>query len=107
MRLDPTYTEQALQFLGSAHLIAGQFAAAVSAFRKRIRLAPKTDISRALLASALGHLGEANAARLVWDELKVVNPRYSFKEHWGRLPFQDPADAGKIRAGLAKAGLPD
>ena len=107
MRLDPGFTHQYAHFLGSAYLVAGQYDAAAAAFRERIRLMPKTDLSRAFLASALGHLGESAEARRVWHELKDVNPRYSFEEHLARLPFQNQADAEKIRQGLAKAGLPD
>jgi len=105
--LDPVFSQQYMHFLGSAYLIAGQFDTAVATFRERIRLAPKTDLSRAFLASALGHLGELTEARRVWQELKEINQRYSFKEHLARLPFQDKADGGKIREGLVKAGLPD
>ena len=43
MRLDPAFTHQTTHFLGSAHLIAGNYSAAVAAFRERIRLSPGTD----------------------------------------------------------------
>jgi adenylate cyclase len=104
--LDPVFTQQYIHFLGSAHLVAGQFEAAVDAFRERIRLAPKTDLSRAFLACALGHLGRLDEARRVWSELMDVNPKYSLAEHLARLPFQNAADLDRIRQGLAKAGLP-
>ena len=107
MRLDPAFTHQYVHFLGSAYLVAGQYDAAAAAFRERIRLMPKTDLSRAFLASALGHLGEFADAQHVWHELKDINPRYSFEEHLARLPFQNQADGEKIREGLAKAELPD
>jgi adenylate cyclase len=107
MRLDPAFTHQYLHFLGSAYLVAGQYDAAATALRERIRLTPKTDLSRAFLASALGHLGESAEARRVWHELRDINPRYSFEEHLARLPFQNQADGERIREGLAKAQLPD
>jgi adenylate cyclase len=75
--------------------------------RERVRLSPKTDLSRAFLVSALGHLGELDEARRIWSELKVINPRYSLTEHLARLPFQVEADRERIREGVAKAGLPD
>ena len=105
--LDPVFTQQYVHFLGSAYLVAGQFEAAAASFRERIRLAPKTDLSRAFLASALGHLGEIAEARRVWAELKDINPKYSLAGHLARLPFQNDADLGRIREGLTKAGLPD
>ncbi len=81
MRLDPVFTQQYMHFLGSAYLVAGQYEAAAAAFRERIRMAPKTDLSRALLAAALGQLGEAVEAQRVWQELKDLNPKYSFDDH--------------------------
>ncbi len=107
MRFDPAFRQQYMHFLGSAYLVAGKYEAAAAAFRERIRLVPDTDLSRSLLASALGHLGELDEERRVWAELKQVAPKYSFDQHLARLPFSDPADADRIRDGLAKAGLPN
>jgi adenylate cyclase len=70
-------------------------------------LVSTTDLSRAFLAAALGHLDEIDEARRVWAELKTINPKYSFSEPIGRLPFRKQADADRIAAGLRKAGLPD
>jgi len=66
MRLDPAHSEQYLHFLGMAYLLAGKYETAASHFRERIRLVPRTDFSRAPLASALGHLGEIDEARRIW-----------------------------------------
>jgi adenylate cyclase len=105
MLLDPFFTHQNQHFLGTAYLVAGQFEAAVASLRERVRLSPKTDLSRAFLVSALGHLGELDEARRVWDELRAINPKYSLAEHLARLPFQVDADRDRIREGVAKAGL--
>jgi adenylate cyclase len=107
MRLDPTIPSQYLHFLGTAYLVAGDYETAAKVFRDRIAANPYTDLSRGLLASALGHLGRAEEARRVWQELKDVNPRYSLTDHIGRLPFKDAADAERIAAGVRKAGLLD
>ncbi|HYM32285.1 MAG TPA: adenylate/guanylate cyclase domain-containing protein [Candidatus Cybelea sp.] len=106
IRLDPALKQLYLHFLGSAYLVAGKFEAAVALFKERIQLAPKTDLSRAFLAVALGHLGETEEAGRVWRELMEINPKYSFTEHVGRLPFRDPADVDRLAAGLGKAGIP-
>ena len=66
---------------------------------------PGTDFSRVLLASALGQLGEVEEARRTWQELKEINPKYSFNEHFGRQPFKREEDVQRIAEGLAKAGL--
>ena len=106
IRLDPASSQQFLHFLGTAHLVAGHYEAAAAHFKERIRLAPKTDLSRAFLASALGHLGQIDEARRVWRELQEINPKYSYDEHVGRLPFKNRADVDCIKEGLVKAALP-
>jgi len=104
MRLDPAQ-HQYRHFLGTAYLVAGKYEVATAILKERVALTPTTDLSRALLASALGHLGRADEARQIWRELKEINPRYSQAEHFGRLPFRDPADADKLVEGLRKVGL--
>ena len=104
MRLDPAQ-HQYRHFLGTAYLVAGKYEVAAAILKERVALTPTTDLSRALLASALGHLGRADEARQIWRELKEINPRYSQAEHFGRLPFRDPADADKLVEGLRKVGL--
>jgi len=105
IKLDPVFAQQYWHFLGSAYLVAGDNGAAVQAFRERIRLAPRTDLSRAFLASALGHLGRPEEARMVWEELMAINPQYTLAEHLARLPFRQPGDLERIRSGILQAGL--
>ena len=103
-RLDPGYG-QYVHFLGTAYFVVCEFETAATCFKDRITINPTTDLSRALLASALGYSGRHEEARQVWHELKGVNPRYSYADHFARLPFRDPADADKLTDGLRKAGL--
>jgi adenylate cyclase len=105
MRLDPALSPQFLHFLGMAYLLAGKYETAAALLRQRILAVANTDFSRALLTAALGHLGEPDEARRVWDELKQINPNYSFAEHIGRQPFQRQEDVERIADGLAKAGV--
>jgi adenylate cyclase len=105
IRLDPISRQQHVHFLGTAYFVAGDYETAAVLFRDRIALNPSTDLSRAFLSSALGHLGKLDEAGEVWRELKEINPRYSPVEHIGRLPFRDPSDAEKFTVGLRKAGL--
>src|SRR5208282_1668745 len=76
MRLDPALIPQFLHFLGLANLLAGKYETAAALLRQRIILVPGTDFTRAVLASALGHLGDVDEARRVWHELKEINPKY-------------------------------
>jgi adenylate cyclase len=104
--LNPAYTQQYLHLLGVANLIAGKYETAAALLRQRILMAPKTDFSRAVLSSALGHLGGTDEARRVWRELMEINPQYTFAAHFRRLPFANKADVQLIADGLAKAELP-
>ena len=105
MRLDPAFRHQHIHFLGVAQFVAGDYEAAVQLFRERISIHPTTDLSRAFLASALGHLNQLDEACQIWNELKDINPDYSHVRHIGRLPFKDQADAAKFIDGLRKAGV--
>jgi adenylate cyclase len=105
MRLDPSFSQQYMQFLGMAHLVAGNYEAAAASFRERIRLIPGTDLSRGLLISALGHLDQIDEAHRVWAELKAINPHYSFARHFARMPFRNPAEVERIKDGIVKAGI--
>jgi adenylate cyclase len=105
-RLDPVVSQQGLQFLGMAYLVAGKYETAVVIFKQRLVFAQSSDSARSCLASALGHMGEVEEARRVWDELKAINPTYSFAGHISRLPFQREEDVQRIAEGLIKAGLP-
>ena len=91
--------------LGMAYLLAGKYETAAAVLRERVLLVPETDFSRALLVSALGHLGEVDEARRIWQELKEINPKYSFSEHFARRPFKREEDVQRIAEGLLKAGL--
>ena len=104
-RLDPAFRSTHLHFLGMAYLLAGKYETAAALLRERILLMPGTDFSRVLLASSLGHLDDGDGARRIWKELKEINPKYSFSEHYARQPFQRQEDVQRIVDGLAKVGL--
>ena len=106
IRLDPAYTQQHLHLLGVANLLAGKYETAATLLRQRILMVPNTDFSRAVLASALGHLGEIEEARRIWSELMAINPHYTFANHYARQPFANKDDVRRIADGLDRAGLP-
>jgi adenylate cyclase len=105
MRLDPALSSQFLHFLGMAYLLAGKYETASAVLKQRVVLVPQTDFTRALLASALGHLGEFEEAVRVWRELKEINPNYGFADHVSRQPFRREQDVERIADGLRKARL--
>ena len=73
--------------------------------RRRLIRKPESDISRVLLASSYGHLGEFDKSRIEWDAALDINPGYSIEQKRQMLPYQNPADFEHIVEGLAKSGL--
>lgn len=107
MRRDPFLpsTTIFLQVLGMAYFFGGRYETAIALFRERIVLMPDTDWSRAYLASALGHIGQVEEARRVWDELMAINPKYSLVDRLRRGPTQGKG-IERVVEGARKAALP-
>ena len=103
---NPHYPGMVLHFYGHAHFMMGRYEEAAAIFRQRIEREPMTDASRALLASALGHLGRIDEAREAWRDMLAINPKYLWRSSTGPT-CKHPAQFERIREGLAKAGLPD
>jgi adenylate cyclase len=106
MRLDPNDQDPFLHFLAQAYFGLGRYEEAAANLKRRIVRKPDTDVSRILLAACYGHLGRAEEARALWQEVLQINPGYSFEHHRRVLPYKDPADFERIADGLRKAGLP-
>jgi adenylate cyclase len=106
MRLDPSLRHAILHFLGIAHMLLGNFETAALILHERLLLVKDTDVSRAILAATLGHLGDVAQAQQVWQDLMTINPDYSVEQHLERMFFPGYSDNGIIMGGLAKAGLP-
>lgn len=95
-----------MQFLAMAHFLKGNFETAALLLRERVFLVKDTDIGRAWLASALGHLGELGQASRVWKDLMEINPSFDVNTRLARLTLADPSHAEMVIQGLEKAGLP-
>ena len=106
IRLDPSFRHQYIQFLAMAHFLKGNFETAALMLKERLFLVPDTDIGRAWLAAALGHLGELDEARQVWADMMRINPDFSITTRMQRLTLANPADGDVVIEGLAMAGLP-
>ena len=102
----PPSAQQYMHFLGSAYLVAAKYETAATLLKQRIAFVPGTDFSRALLTSALGHLGErrGSAARVGRAQNRSIRIT-RFREHFGRLPYKNQADVERIADGLLKAGI--
>ena len=105
MRLDPHYRDNCLHFLGQAYFHQGRYPQAADAFKRRLIRKPESDISRVLLASTYGHLGDFEKSRIEWEAALRFNPGYSIEQKRKMLPYQNPADFEQIVDGLVKSGL--
>ena len=107
MSLDPQFPDIYLHLLGHSLLLQGKYEDAAEHLRSRIRRFPETDISRVLLASCYGHLGQKDAAEKVWQELLLGHPDFSLENKERVQPYKNPADWEHILDGLRKARLPE
>ena len=78
---------------------------AEATFKRRLIHMPRSDVTRAYLASLYGHTGRHEDARQIWRELMEINPKYTIEHSLRILPYRNPAPLEDFVAGLRKAGL--
>ena len=105
MRLDPHYTEIALQFLADARFSLGEYEQAIAAIEQRLARNPQSETAYALLASCYGHLGRSDECRQAWEQALRINPKFSIERRRRVLPFRNPEDFERRVEGLRKSGL--
>ncbi|GMQ76696.1 MAG: adenylate/guanylate cyclase domain-containing protein [Gammaproteobacteria bacterium] len=105
MRLDPHYRDIFLHLIAQAHFLLEEYEQAADVLKRRLVRKPESDISRVLLASIYGHMGNLEASRAEWQEVLRINPGYSFEHRRKILPYKNPADFEQLVDGLRKAGL--
>ena len=104
LRLDPQFNVW-MHSIGRTEFALGRFDQAEATFKRRLIHMPTSDVTRAYLASLYGHTDRLDEARRVWDELMVINPRYSIEHTMRVLPYKDPVPLERLVDGLRKAGL--
>ena len=105
--LDPHYRDIFLHLIALAHFHLEEYEQAAEVLNRRLVRKPDSDISRVLLASIHGHMGNLEASRAEWAEVLRINPDYSLEHRRKILPYKDPADFEQIVDGLRKAGIVD
>jgi len=106
LRLDPEFHVW-IHAVGRAQFALGRYAEAEATFKRRLIHMPKSDVSRAYLASLYGHTGRVDEAKRLWRELMEINPKYTPELTLRILPYKDPAPLEQFIEGLRKAGLPE
>ncbi len=107
VRLDPHHSAAFLHFMAQAYFQLGRYDEAVEFLQRRLVRNPQSDSSRMLLASCYGHMNRHDEARVVWSEIKAINPEFSLDQRREVLPYKNSESFEQIVDGLHKAGLPE
>lgn len=104
LQLDPQF-DLWIQIRGRAQFALERYDEAEASFKRRLVRMPRSDVTRAYLASLYGHTGRHEDARQLWRELMEINPKFSL-EHLRRvMPFKNPATLDRLAEGLRKVGI--
>jgi len=104
LRLDPEFHIW-IHACGRAQFALERYDEAEANFKRRLIHMPRSDVTRAYLASLYGHTGRHAEARQIWRELMDINPKYTVEHTLRVLPYRDRAPLDQFVAGLRKAGL--
>src|SRR5262249_46484420 len=101
---DPAF-EVWIHAQGRALFVLERYDEAEVSFRRRLIHQPRSDLTRAYLASLYGHTGRHDEARRIWDELMTLHPEYTVEHTVRVLPYRDRAPLAQFVEGLRRAGL--
>jgi len=106
LQLNPTDVRNFIFYghIADAHLAAGRFEEAVKWARKTVAHKPDFLTGHLILAAALGHAGQSEAARAELAECRRLDPDFLDKPH-GWKYYRNQANLDVILEGLRKAGL--
>jgi adenylate cyclase len=104
LRLDPQMNLW-IHARGRAQFALKRYDEAEATFKRRLIHMPRSDVTRAYLASLYGHTGRHDDARQMWRELMEINPKYTLEHTLRILPYTNPAPLEQFVEGLRKAGL--
>jgi adenylate cyclase len=104
LRLDPEF-DLWIHALGRAQFALERYDQAEASFKRRLIRMPRSDVTRAYLASLYGHTGRHEEARQLWAELMAINPKFSVDHLRRVMPFKTPATLDRLAEGFRKAGI--
>ena len=90
-----------------AHMMARNYAAAVTIGRRVAKANPGFVNASKPLIAALGHLGKADEAKPHIDKLLEIEPNFTVKGHGETYPFASDYDRLHYMEGLRLAGVPE
>ncbi len=89
-----------------AHLLNGDYEAAVAAGRQSLSLNPTLTSTYKIALAALGHLGRQDEIAPLRAQLLELEPAFSTSLSVARTPLLQPDDRRRYAEGLRLAGLP-
>ncbi len=101
---DPRYQWAALAAF--SHYLLGQYDAALSWAREALYCTPNHLQVLAIRAATFAQSGQAEEAAEAADILLKAYPDFTVERHLRNFHWKNPADIGRYREGLLKAGLP-
>jgi len=104
MQLDPQF-DLWIHACGRAQFALERYDEAEASFKRRLIRRPRSDVTRAYLASLYGHTGRHEEASRTWRELMAINPQYSLEHTRRVMPYESPATLDRLVEGLRKAGV--
>lgn len=90
-----------------AHLMKGDYEAAVAVGRHVIESTPAYSNGYKPLIAALGHLGRRKEAKRYIEKLMSIEPRFTIKRFGDNYPFKREEDRAHYVEGLRLAGAPE
>jgi adenylate cyclase len=106
MRLDPYYPTSAIGWLGVAYCTLGRFEEAQTHLREAVARSPNRAMFHYWLASACGHIGDAQAAQEQAQTLLRLQPSFTIAGTAQPLAvFRRTEHAERFFEGLCKAGF--
>ena len=104
-RLNPVAPFYYYHFLGNPHLMMGNYAEAIQAYKKALYLNPNFIFPHVCLAACYMAAGDEDNARKAVAEVLKLDSKYSLDTFTLASPHKDPSNTEKLINLLRKAGL--
>jgi len=107
LRLNPFPQVYYYHWLGRAYFMTGQYASAVTTFKKAVHVNSNYLPAHAFLAACYSSLDRQVEAAAEAKEVLRINPKFSIASYTKTLPYKNRADIERYVVALRKAGLTD
>ena len=106
IELDPNYPPRYSMYIGRAHVLAGEPAAAVPYLQDAVSRSPDFWPAHLFLASAYGHLGRLSEAKTALAAVQRYAGFTSIKDYAAGTDYKEGPEKDYVLEGLTLAGMP-